>query len=500
VRELARLETPLIDRFVDRIVSILSPKRGIERAKARLVQRHIRRFSYKSAINSRLDRASSKTTSSSSWNDRRGGSRLSSGVSADLADRAIELTEDNPIARGVVLRLTERIVGPHIRFVARTKSKAWNRQHADLWGKWVDDADIRDMSSLYGLIAFIVNCQLVQNRCGVILHDSGRIQIVEGVRIETPPKKRATDNIVDGVEMDKFGKPIRFWVVDDPDSSQATHKAVSARDFVYFPLRDRFGDTTGKNVFAQSFDNFEQVDAVIEGVTAAAQMAANFGLLMRTEGSDDYVGSTEPGSDSDGDPARIFDIEPGMVQWLGDNESVDQVKPEHPKQNLVEFLRHVMRVAGLPAGVPLEVLLQDYTQLTFHGGRAMYRALDDFCESYRSWHLDKGLRRIYRWRTSKWIKEGLLKPRTDAWKHKIIPPGRFVIEQDREQKADGMSLDFLTTSYTDLAEKRGKTRDELFDEIAEDEAELAARGLVRQNSNLTRDKGTAATPQNQQGA
>lgn len=484
---------PWMERFIDRAIGTLSPRMLARREgyrfaadRYRLLSRRLHTFSSSASVNSRMDRTPKGRVSHTAD----GWKSLNETYADELADRALNLCEDNPIADGLRIRLVERIIGPGIRSVPRTDSKPWNKKHQALWEQWRDECDVRGMSDWYGLQGQIVDQQVTQNRCGVLLRDDGRLQIIEGTRLVTPPEGSGSDRFVNGVEFDELGRPARFWVVNDPDSIKPQNFiGIDARNFVYFPLRWRHGDSVGRNVFGTSFINFEQVDAIVEGVSSAVQMASNFGLLIREVDSDTHIGSTIAGTNSQGDPARMFNLEPAMVKWIGASDGVEQVKPEHPQQNLGEFLREVVRLAGLPSGIPLEILLQDYSALTFHGGRAMFQALDMFCDFYRAHQLYTGFRRIYRWRTSKWIKEGLLGERQDAWRHRFVTPPRLVAEEDRKEKADQMAMDAGRKSYTSSAEERYMTRDEMLDEWEDDEKELKRRGLQRVYSNLTRDRG-----------
>lgn len=478
-RQERQAQTGRLARFVDWGVSAISPKRAFVREFYR--QRRAQ-FSYRGTLNGRLDRAGSRVQG--------GRGRFDIDLNTDLlADRALALVESNPIAKGFVDKLQQLLIGTGIRFIAKTANKSFNSQHADLWAQWSDECDIRGMSSLGSLQNMIVQGMFTQNRTGCIFLKSGQLQLVEGTMIQTPPGKE-NEPIVSGVEMNAVGRPIAFHVLIDDDSPLDKYVRVPARDFVYFPLRWRFGDSVGATIFAQSYDNLEQVDATIEAVTSAAQMAASLALLVKKEGAGGYEEGTEPGVDSQGNNARLMNIEAASIEFLQLNESIEQVKGEHPKEHLGDFVKQNLRYAFMTSGVPLEILVGDLGNANYSVSRAMKLAAYEWADWWYANQVQRNFARIYKWRTSKWIKEGVLKDRKDAWKHRHIKPIRPLIDEGKDLQADATAMDLNARSIIEIAERTGRTATEMLDEVKEGLEMLEARGLATVKSSATREEGT----------
>lgn len=468
----------------------------IKRLHARALARERRaQFSYRSGLDGRLDRASSRT---------RGGRGMfvEDRNAEELVDRSLALQESNPIAKGSVDRLCQILIGTGYRFLAKSGDETWNKIHSKLWAQWSDNCDVRNMNDLGGLQNMTVQGMLVQARMGWVLLKSGQVQLIEGTRFRTPPGKEF-ERVVDGVVMNSIGKPLGYWVLKDEDqfsNAMEDYVFVPARHMVYFPLRWRSGDTIGEPIFAQSFDNLEQVDAVVEAVTAASQIVADIALLITQDITEEELDhATELGEDSQGNPARLQDYEPASVEYLRPGEKMEQIKAEHPQEHLGEFIEQNLRYAHMPLGVASEILTNDFRKQNYAVSRAMRVAAFSYADWFYALHLARNFRRIYQWRTSKWIKEGLLPERDDAWLHRHIPSKRPLLDAKAELQADAVGLDLNVLSIIELAERQGMTAKEMLDEVALGKAMLAERDLTEVRSSATRNEkdGAAQAPDEQ---
>lgn len=466
--------------FADRLVGWFAPARLAQRMFARGL---LRLNGWNGATRTRLERDSS--------NPLRYGRPSDDLKSSDLAEKATALVGKNPAAEGLIERLAEGIVSEEISMIAQTSDPDWNRAHSELWDFWAESlCDARNLDTFTGLVYHIVRGLLVHGRIGVLLLKTGKLQLIESWRFRTPPDKLFDPLFVNGVELDQLGRPVAYYVLENPDGGLVTTNVIRIPedDMVYFALRRAYSDTSGKTRLGESFDNFEQIDATIEAVTTAAQVAACFGIVFKGTNPGTLQNITKPVTDSKGQPTRGFNLEPATAKFLSDYETMEQIKPEHPSQNLSEFLREVLRFASLPTGVPLELMTMNFTAINYSGARSMNLFFDRVCRVFRSRVLYRGLRRIYRWRTSKWIKAGdLPEPGLrEAWKCRIQHAGLPWVDPVADADADQILADRGWISDAEVIRRRGGDPAKVVQEIADGLKDREGAGIERVWSTKTR--------------
>lgn len=469
--------------FIDRVVGWASPAAGLRRLQARKALE----FSYKGTVGSRLERTPTQKSKRAKFYSE-------TDYQESLSEKANNLVNVNPAAEGLVERLVEGIVSERIDMIAQTSDPEWNKKHTALWEEWAEfQSDARGMDDFTGLVYFIVRGLVVDGRIGVLLLDSGALQLVESPRFQTPIDKLSDPDFVNGVELNRLGRPVRFHLLKDPLKGLIPEniESVDGKDMVYFAMRKHYGDTSGRTKLGESFDNFEQIDATFEAVITAAQVAASYSVIFKgTNQASTLQANTRPQTDSQGNPARGFDLEPGTAKYLNDFESAEQLKPEHPSQNLVEFLREVLRFAALPSGVPLELLTMDFSKINYSGARSMNLFFDRVCRVARARYLYRGLKRIYAWRTSKWIKaEELPEPgEKQAWKCRIQHAGLPWVDPVADADADQIMADRGWEADSEIIRRRGGNPEKVFAQIDDDKKARAAAGIEEVWSSKTRHK------------
>jgi lambda family phage portal protein len=421
----------------------------------------------------------------------------SGGLSSSMANyrtRAVELDATNAIATGIVNRCVENVVGTGIHLRPNTADEGWNEAAQDMIGEWSwSRADVRGLGDYFtDLQPLWFRERLMGGDVGVVLLADGSLQTIDGADIETPPGKAAEDSIVDGVQVDRLGRAVAFWVAADENGVK--YERVNARDFVFFPNPLRPKAVRGVTALRQAIDSnlFDMMDGYLEAVVAAAQMAAMFGLLFETEEGAGALGNLQSTTDAAGDAAKEFPLEPGMIRYLRTGERVVQVKPEQPTQSSPDFMAMVCRYLGLPFGLPLELVLMDFSRTNYSSARA------SLLQAYRVFRMHQGrmvntvLRRIHRWRMSKWVKAGELPARDDAWRHTVTLPVWAWVDPEKEMKAHLLALDSNLTTLSDIAAGMGRDFLEMVQTRQRERATMEAAGIPLIHSNATRDEGSDA--------
>ncbi len=411
--------------------------------------------------------------------------------------RAVELDGTNAIANGIMNRCVENVIGTGIHLRPQTEDQGWNQAAQDIVEEWSwARADVRGLGDFYSdLQPLWFREMLMGGDVGIVLLADGSLQTIDGADIETPPGKAGDDSIINGVQVDRRGRAVAFYVATDDNG--VNYERITARDFVFFPRPLRSKQVRGLTAFRPAIDSnlFDMMDGYLEAVVAASQMAAMFGLLIQTEGGVGSLGSLASTTDAAGDAAKEFPLEPGMVRFLQPGESILQVKPEQPTQSAPDFMAMICRYLGLPFGLPLELVLMDFSKTNYSSARASLLQAYRVFRMHQTRTVNTVLRRIHRWRISKWIKAGELSARPDAWKHTVTLPGWAWVDPEKEVKAHILALDANLTTVSDIAASLGRDFAEMVRTRQDERAALTTAGIPLIHSNATRDEGSDAEPE-----
>jgi lambda family phage portal protein len=452
---------------------------------------HAAELSRNGALSTRLDR--DWPVSGVNFHD-------SGGLSSSMTDyrtRAVELDKSNAIATGILSRCVENVIGTGIHLRPQTEDQGWNQAAQDIVEEWSwARADVRGLGDFYSdLQPLWFREQLMGGDVGIVLLADGSLQTIDGADIETPPGKAGDDSIIDGVQSDRRGRAVAFYVATDDNGVE--FERIAARDFIFFPRRLRSKQVRGVSALRPAIDSnlFDLMDNYLESVVAAASMAAMFGLLIETEAGMASMATLPDTTDAAGNVAKGFELESGSVRYLGLGEKVSQVKPEQPTQSAPDFMAMICRYLGLPFGLPLELVLMDFSKTNYSSARASLLQAYRVFRMHQTRTVNTVLRRIHRWRISKWIKAGELSARPDAWKHTVTLPGWAWVDPEKEVTAHILALDANLTTVSDIAASLGRDFAEMVRTRQDERAALTTAGIPLIHSNATRDEGSDAAPE-----
>lgn len=408
----------------------------------------------------------------------------------EIVDRARQLERDSVIADGMLSRAVENVIGDGFRLRAQSKSEAWNERVEQRWNEWCkSNADVRGLGTFNELMALTYRSWLRDGDVAAIKLADGALQFIESDQIANPLGNIPQKNHIDGIELDRRGKPVSFLVVTDPDPMWASVRfgqdfdTIPARDVLYLARRQRLGQTRGLSAFSNVSWLLDQIDGQIEAVTVAARMSACVGLVIERETRQSGLTTT---TDSAGNVRRSMTLEPGMVAEVGRGDKVTTIDPKNPSQNFQDLLATLGRLVGLSFGLPLEVAFLDFSRTNYSSARAA------LLQAHKVWEIHQGMMagfasKVFSWWLMREIKAGRIPVRRDALKHDWIKPGWKWVDPEKELNADLAAVDAGIMSLADLAEKQGKDLVKLLERRAEEIKLKEKLGIPEVRSKLTRD-------------
>lgn len=415
----------------------------------------------------------------------------------DLVDRARDLERNSVIAEGLLNRACENVVGPGFGLQAQAggegnaSSKRWNADVEKRWQDWcLRQADVRGLSTFGELLSLTYRSWLRDGDVAAIKLADGSLQFIESDQIASQLGGFPTKGEIDGVVLDRRGKPTGFRVLKDPDPQWSTVRfgqefdLVPAKDVLFLARRQRHGQTRGLSAFANIAWLLDQIDGQIEAVTIAARMAACVGLVIRREVKTTSGISTV--ADSAGNQRRLHTMEPGMIAEIGRNDDITPVDPRNPAQNFPDFLATLGRLVGLTFGLPLEVAFLDFSRTNYSSARAA------LLQAHQVWSIHQQMLArfcsdVYLWWLIREMRAGRIPIRRDAERHSWIKPGWKWVDPEKELKAQLGAVDAGIMTLGDIAMQQGRDFEELVTARKRELDLLDANGIPVVRSTLTRD-------------
>lgn len=353
--------------WIDRLILWISPSWGRSRVMARVMARH-----FEAASSGRRTDGWSRTNTDAN--------RAAAGVTLSrLRGQARDLVRNNPWARRGLRRIVTNTVGWGI------KPKATGRNAekiAGLWSRWAEttECDTTGRLTMYGLQRLVMRTIVEAGEVLVLrrMRSLGdglaipmQLQVLEPDYIDTGKDgiNGESGPIIQGVEFDKRGRRVAYWLFEQHPGSGLPFGAVSRRvtaDSVLHVFdQDRAGQVRGTSWFApvdvrlHEFDEFE--DATLMKQKIAACMAA---FVTDMDGTNGALGVAS----TDANNRPIDSLEPGMILNLPAGKQIEIASPPAATDHQ-SYSATALRGVAAGLGVTYEDLTGDYSQVNYSSAR-----------------------------------------------------------------------------------------------------------------------------------
>lgn len=411
---------------------------------------------------------------------------LTPAVRREMVKRARRIAEENILGTSMLDRLADNVIGEGMTVQPKTSSTRVNNQIEKLWNDWGADA-----RGFYDFASLQRQLFLAWKRDGDLgtrmLTSLGQVLPVETDYIVSPyGDGYLTDlsvsmpdaKVVDGIELTAIGRPSAFHLAVVKDGKRTTVR-VPRQQFAYIHDNDRLDRQAVRGVpkLAIMSTLLEQIDGTTEAVVVAHRMAACFGLLRKRESPrSEYDGLPFSANDAQGESQNLFDLEPGMVDFLGPNEAVEQIKPEHPHAGFNDLMTFLIRMVGLRWGMPLELSLLDFSKTNYSSARASME------QAYRGFRVSQKrfagfLRHIYDWRIHLWVAQGALPDRDDITQATWLGQPWPYLDPKKDAEGTQVAVENMQMTLGEASARRGMTVQEYIEAFARERDLLGNVGL-----------------------
>lgn len=349
-----------------------------------------------------------------------------------LTSSAYQTYRDNIV--GHVLRLSAQ---PDYRLLGRDKEWAddWGNTAESWFRSWADTAEC-DAARTQPLLALthqaLVGCFM--NGDALALPHwlpradslwSTRLQVVEADRLRTPPMLQHRADIRGGVEIDRLGAPVAYWIrkthPGEKDPGLDDFERVPAftpwgrRRVIHLYDKERSGQSRGKPIVAAVMKDLRMAGHYAQAELKAAVVNSLIAAFIESDLPPETVSELFSSESinplaywkSSFDPTRAPKLEGGAVLPLPIGAHMAAFNPGRPATAFGVFMESVVRRIASGLNMPYELLLKDFSKTNYSSARAA------LLEAWRYFH---GRRR--------WLADQWLSPVADLWFEEAVNSGR----------------------------------------------------------------------------
>lgn len=438
---------------------------------------------------------------------------------SSLSAQCEDLERNSALARGLVERKVDLTVADGFAPRAKTNDPKWNAAcewlvnrvagedeegtpRPELLAGLSDEKlaelptfDIRGRWTLTDALSDISRRWDYNGDVGVNFVSTGQVQFVQGERIQNPNRSfdrgitgdPGTGNpMVGGVEMDAYGRPIRYHIATYTPQGALTRAGTTAVDAAHFmllcnPLRDVVGSTRGEPQLQACLKRLEHLESMDETVLIAARVQAAIAAVVKSNNPQfdqlSEAGSTETRPE-DGAQERWVESEAGIVKYLEPNEDVSFPPPSQPGQNHEAYCLFQYLICAAELGVSLPVGMLDGRGLNLATIRCIMQVAWKRMDRNQ-----KGLKRFcvrwYRFIVPFLIRGGWLPYHTQWEAHEWMAPPPPVMDQTVALAEARGLIDARIKSKKRVAmETYGVNSETEDDQIEREQKEGAERGIL----------------------
>lgn len=418
-----RVKPEIKQNVADKVVSWLSPVRGVERMRARKIMAFA--DAYTGASTSRRSMYDFTPVSQSADDTIK--------YSRDmLVRRGHHMYRNNPIVSGAFDSNCTSIIGAGLQMHSRIDGKLLgisDDQREELetaiereWRLFSEstECDIARTCNFGQLQNITLLQSFVTGESFTLLPFLDRpgfpyglkVQIIEPERICNEENRsngltEQKNNLYDGVEKDRYGAPIRYHIASDfpYSSTQKTLKwtkidafggPYGLRNVLHHYVVKRSGQTRGVSCLAPVLEKLYTLDKYMKAYLDIALVQALFTVFIKHEvqqggGLPGFQPDSETNATSSDDDYKMGS---GAIIDLPVGDSIETASPGMPNSNLDPFVMAIYREIGIGLNIPLEILTKHF-QSSFTAAKAAFNEAWRFYKMRRTWLVSSFCQPIY---------------------------------------------------------------------------------------------------------
>lgn len=431
---------------------------------------------------------------------------------AILRARARKLCNDHEYARRFLALTATHIVGsdgPTLQVRAQMQNggldSVANSAVEMAWWKWTKAADIGGRMTLPHMLRVVVKAvardgealvRIVRNRN---LPGGIALQLLDIDRLDDQYNKALPNGntIRMSVEIDSRSRPVAYHVrVAHPGESWGStapvFERIPASEIWHVFMPERPEQVRGYSWLHAVIIRMGMLHSYEEAAVVAARVGASkMGFFKRAAEDGGYAGAAAAQlADQNIAGSLSASVEPGEMWELPAGYDFESFNPDYPHANFDAFMKACLR--GIAAGLDVDypTLANDLEGVNYSSMRAGTIETRDQWQVLQGWFIDSLVMPVYReWLASALLRGDIRLPATG----RALPPDRLTkfadassflgrrwqwVDPLKDAEAEKALLAAGLTSRSRIAAKQGQDFDEILAELADEQAKIAAAGVV----------------------
>lgn len=381
----------------------------------------------------------------------------------------LDFRRNNSIVKSICRLRETDVIGNGIIPKPQTGDEILDERLWELWEEFSQKPEVTHTMNMRDLQQQLASLPLIFGDGGLLKTRTGKLQLVEGDLIGTEqdqnpfvnynnnPYEEIRQNIIDGIEINKYGRPTNYYIGErNADSGLENIRKIPARDFVFHKKFIRPTQVRGIPELATVVNDLQDIDEYDSIEMVSAKVSASLSAIVKRQGSLDFeLNATADGANQ---AEQLQSFQPGQFHYLEPDEDVSVISSGgRPNVDAIDYLLYRLRKIGSTLGMPVEFLLMTIGKTSFSASQGMILLYQQTVENEQRLLLPL-LTDIYRWKVANWLKDSSLnliipdgaKPFKVSWQ----PPSFRWVNRAAQVKADtaylqmgAISLDDVTSSF-----------------------------------------------------
>ena len=325
-----------------------------------------------------------------------------------------DVYRNNPIARGIVNRMRDMVVGQGITPQPTTKDVEWNAKALAFWRDWCEHPEPTEMLSFIDILSLATSAVLIEGGSAFLLHRDGSIDLLELERFRADPTDKDNQR---PYRMDANGR-ITHWCIHDRDAQgyfserKGSYSWVRAENILTMFPRDRADQIMPIPQLASCMAELRDVQE-LNRYTLRQAKVQSLASLVHKKGADNakanFGGSRfSKGDDSEG-VLRNF-AEANNINILDTTGDIHAIAPATPSGTYETFVKLNLKLISMAVGIPLDVLMLWFSDGTYSSSKATLTQAHEAILKRQQMLIRCLIAPLFMWRIHKAIREGDLPP------------------------------------------------------------------------------------------
>jgi capsid protein len=372
---------------------------------------------------------------------------------------------DNLIYQGVLEQMVTRVIGNGYKLQVRGVSKTQTRLIEKLWRDWFVSPEITGLRNGTEVAQTVMRELAACGDTGVYLTNKSTIQLIEAEQID------GRNEYSDGVKLDDLGRPVAYkicpWRASGTAVNLSAGEPIKPEELLFISSPKRPSDIRGVPLSQGTFTYMDRVADIAESEAIAWQLLSRMGLIINEDEADKkgYLRSkADPAkatTDTEGHLAtRITQTDYALIYHAPIGSKITGVERNIPGASFTESLQTYLRLIGLPLGIPLELMLLDWTKSNYSQSRAV---LEQVYENFLKWQhkiRDFFYGPLFKWKLAAWQKQKLVVKNDKLVAEWILPTFPW-LDQMKEAKAQGEKVERGFTTHAAVVKSLNQDPDEV---------------------------------------